>query len=600
MDTRNLRAAADAADAERFVGREQQLRAAEELLDPATPSRILYVHGPGGIGKSALLREIGRRAQQRGVRVLRLDGRTSLVEAERSLGEALAEAEPPGLILLDEADALGSALAALRDRIVAAVPDTARVVVAARARPEPSWREAGLDAILAELALPPLSDAEASALLAARGVRDEHVHDILAWAQGSPLALTVASAQPGAAPVSAGDLEVRLTAWLTGRATLDIPQDVLEVAALAPAVDARLLAAALPGRPTRDAMARLLDHPVVERVGDRAVLHAVLAAAVRDRLHRTAPERVRTLTRRIAEHLGARARLGDVEALVELSRFIDGPELRLAVSNRPSATHYADGARRGELAEFARAHGFDAGEDWAELARWAAVPGRYTVVVRRAGGDPILYSVFSAVADVGTDGPVAESLTGAAQALELDARRAFAGFVLLADAPLQDRAEASRLGSGALMTQHGMPDMHAVLLHFPDPDRRPVDAIAPVTRDLPHLPRSIALSDFRPIGAAGFVEAIVLRELGVEPRSHDPLALLAAPDSPERTAALGRLLDEVFDDGTRDRLLRRVLELAHLEPRRSEAELLSILHVSRRTWFRLLREARERVAVHRG
>ena len=50
-----LRDAADAADAAGFVGRAAELDAVDELLDAATPSRIVYVHGPGGIGKSAFL-----------------------------------------------------------------------------------------------------------------------------------------------------------------------------------------------------------------------------------------------------------------------------------------------------------------------------------------------------------------------------------------------------------------------------------------------------------------------------------------------------------------------------------------------------------------
>ena len=44
-----------------------------------------------------------------------------------------------------------------------------------------------------------------------------------------------------------------------------------------------------------------------------------------------------------------------------------------------------------------------------------------------------------------------------------------------------------------------------------------------------------------------------------------------------------------------DQRLRLVIELTHLHPRRSERECLEALHVSRSTWFRLLRKARERV-----
>ena len=61
------------------------------------------------------------------------------------------------------------------------------------------------------------------------------------------------------------------------------------MAAIAPLVDAGLLAAALPGRPTREAIATLAGLAVTERVGGRVALHGVLAAAVRARLRESAP-----------------------------------------------------------------------------------------------------------------------------------------------------------------------------------------------------------------------------------------------------------------------------------------------------------------------
>ena len=58
MTTRSLRDLAAVADAERFVGRDAELQVAADVLSDASPSRLLFVHGPGGIGKSAMLRSI--------------------------------------------------------------------------------------------------------------------------------------------------------------------------------------------------------------------------------------------------------------------------------------------------------------------------------------------------------------------------------------------------------------------------------------------------------------------------------------------------------------------------------------------------------------
>ncbi|MEZ5188180.1 MAG: ATP-binding protein [Microbacterium sp.] len=295
----SLRDTVAAADADRFVGRGEQLRAFDELLAAGTAHRVLFVHGAGGVGKSALLRAMQRRCAHRGLPAVAIDGRSPV---ETVFAAIAAAAQAPVVVFIDEADALGAALPAVRDRLLDDLASTSRVVLAGRHRPDPSWRENGLDVILREAAVPPLAEDDADRLLALRGVAPDRRPEILRFAQGSPLALTVASAPaatgPGAgagsaasapAALGSGELEERLTAWLTGRERLDTDAELIEVAAIAPLVDARLLAAALPGRPTREAIATLAGLAVTERVGGRVALHGVLAAAVRARLRESAP-----------------------------------------------------------------------------------------------------------------------------------------------------------------------------------------------------------------------------------------------------------------------------------------------------------------------
>ena len=49
-----------------FVGRAAELRIIDSLLTDDPPASVLLVHGPGGIGKSVLLREIRRRGVEAG------------------------------------------------------------------------------------------------------------------------------------------------------------------------------------------------------------------------------------------------------------------------------------------------------------------------------------------------------------------------------------------------------------------------------------------------------------------------------------------------------------------------------------------------------
>lgn len=596
---RSLRAVLRDTDAEHFVGREAELAVVSELIDEGTPSRILFVHGPGGIGKSALLRAAARLAEQAGFAVEAHDARTLAGGLDELLRQLSGSGVGPHFLVVDEVDRLGSMLAPLRDALLDRLPEDARIVLAGRGEPEQSWRANGLPSIVVDLPLGPLADDGADAYLALRGISDlRRRARVVAWARGYPLALTVAASAPGGRLGTGleSHLEERLTAWLAGRSMLDVDREVLEVAAIARIVDGRLLAAALPGRNTRELLPRLQALPIAQTLGWGSSIHPVLADAIRDRMKATSPSHYRQLVRRIAENLAMRARLGDMDALIELSLLIEEPEYRRAISNEPSRSFYADRPRAEEFDEFGRSQGFDCGPDWAELRAWRDVGTEF--VLRHASGDPMLWVCLMPITQLGELGAIAVSQRAAAHRIGSRPDRSFATVALFADGSVAEHEEVSRLASGAFMRHAGMPDLEVILMSFPAPDRRP----GPNAIDSYEIgdagPRTVAVSDFRPHGAAGFVEAIVLAEQGFV--SHEPgnAELLAPTDDPEREARLRAVLDETFGDSPEDRRLRAILEAAHLGPRLSEAALLTRFHVGRTTWYRLLRTARERVLAH--
>jgi len=598
-----MRDAADAADARGFVGREQELAAVDDLLDADTSSRILYVHGPGGIGKSAFLRAAARRAISLGEDVAILDARALPIDLDLLRSRTIEAAAVAHVLMIDEADALGSALPPLRDALLDSLPGSARLVLAGRSAPQPTWREGGLHAIFRDLPLQPLSPEDAQALLELRGVASAAPRErLLQWAAGSPLALTVAaSLLPAAAD---GDLsaalERRLTQWLEGDETLDIDPDVLAVAALARVVDARLLTAALPGRPTRDALQRLSDLRVTQRLGGGISLHPVLASTIKERLKSESPVHYRALAARIVEHLGTRARLGDIEALIEMTLFIESEQLRSIIGMEASPTHYADRPAEGEVARFAHANGFDAVAGWPAMAEFAALPGGLDLVMRRNDGTAVFLGVLRRVSDL-PDTPLGRDLAAAARVQGVDPDLSFAGIVLFADSPSADRAEATRISIGAFMRRHRVATMEAVLIHYPEPARRPDDVLSLLAKPMAGpWEHEVYFSEFRPGGAVGFVERAVFADLGATPPDASLAELLAPDEDSARQDRLRAVLDAVFGDSRDEQRLRQSIELTHMSPRRSEQECLDTLHVSRATWFRLLREARERVLAHRA
>src|SRR4051812_13583788 len=91
-----------ATDARRFVGRVAELEKLEDLLAPEPARRVVFVHGPGGIGKSTLLRELARRATVRGFDVVLADARDLDPvpgELEEAIEPAYASTRP--LLILD-------------------------------------------------------------------------------------------------------------------------------------------------------------------------------------------------------------------------------------------------------------------------------------------------------------------------------------------------------------------------------------------------------------------------------------------------------------------------------------------------------------------
>src|SRR3954468_77842 len=182
-------------DADRFVGRAAEVARLENLLADEPARRIVWLHGPGGIGKSTLLRELARRAAERRLEIVSLDARDMDPvpnELEEALEPAFAATRP--LLLLDTWERMAAAGTALRHRLLPALPESAVVVIASREAPSADWFSGGWESIVAELELRPLPRDDATELVRSIGLDDDNTRNIVAWAGGSPLALTVAAA----------------------------------------------------------------------------------------------------------------------------------------------------------------------------------------------------------------------------------------------------------------------------------------------------------------------------------------------------------------------------------------------------------------------
>src|SRR5579871_2811060 len=193
---------------QQFVGREAERERFQAALAAAElPFHVLFVCGPGGVGKSSLLREFVYCCEQAGLPWISLDARNldpspeSFQSALRSaLGlapedtplAAMAAKVDRGVLLIDTYELLAPLDSWLRDTFLPELPEHALVVIAGREPPSPAWRaDAGWRSLLQVMPLRNLSPSESRAYLARRSVPLAQHDAILDFTHGHALALSL-------------------------------------------------------------------------------------------------------------------------------------------------------------------------------------------------------------------------------------------------------------------------------------------------------------------------------------------------------------------------------------------------------------------------
>jgi hypothetical protein len=180
-----------------FVGRQAELELFAHALEAAGPPpfTILHVHGPGGIGKSALLRMFGQRAAEAEAELFRIDGREVALEQDalRAVLAPARTAQRRPVLLVDTYELLAPLDGWLREELLPELPDDALVVLAGRRPPASGWMEdPGWRVISRVLPLAPLSAAESATYLADAPLVPAQRERVLRLAAGNPLVLTLA------------------------------------------------------------------------------------------------------------------------------------------------------------------------------------------------------------------------------------------------------------------------------------------------------------------------------------------------------------------------------------------------------------------------
>ena len=214
-----------------FVGRAVELASFDDALTGRSARRVLFVHGPGGVGKTTLLLHLRSRAQRAGRSAVYLDGREvdpspeGFVHAVQAAGTGTDSDAP--VLLVDGYEQLGPIDGWLRRDLVPSLPADGVVVLGGREPPAPAWRgDLGWRAVLAVHQLDNLDDAESAALLERAGVVGSDREPIMRLGRGHPLALALLAdaALTGAVPRSLADAPDLISALMTSLVR-DAPSD---------------------------------------------------------------------------------------------------------------------------------------------------------------------------------------------------------------------------------------------------------------------------------------------------------------------------------------------------------------------------------------
>ena len=193
-----------------FVGREEGKAHFRAMLDAGELEYfILWVHGPGGLGKTSLLHEFVHLAQQGGCQTAYLDCRnveptpqTFQAALHSALGLnpdehlltslAARSAEQRAVILLDTCENIAALDDWLREQFLPGFPDNVFLVMAGRDEPTHPWRsDPGWQTMLRTLPLRYLDTAESVDLLARRNVPEDQRETVARFTHGFPLALSL-------------------------------------------------------------------------------------------------------------------------------------------------------------------------------------------------------------------------------------------------------------------------------------------------------------------------------------------------------------------------------------------------------------------------
>jgi energy-coupling factor transporter ATP-binding protein EcfA2 len=189
-----------------FTGREKELQIFKSIIQPPHLSTfLLYLYGPGGQGKTTLVKEYADLCREESISFIRIDGRdinaapqnfiTALQEQLQTAEDVFATLQKRGskfVLFIDTYEKLTPIDDWMRQEFLPQMSDNVLTVLSGRKAPSKNWvLDNGWQQLMKVLQIRNLSPTESRQLLLKRNVPEQEVDSILDFTHGHPLALNV-------------------------------------------------------------------------------------------------------------------------------------------------------------------------------------------------------------------------------------------------------------------------------------------------------------------------------------------------------------------------------------------------------------------------
>ena len=430
-----------AAAAAALIGRAEERARLTALLAADGPA-VVFVHGPGGIGKTTLVTGTLAALPMKHVSLDARHMEPTVPGALAALGDALGE-PPPGsapaaaeqiaaadvdVLVIDGFERLNLLDAWIRNEFTCALPAEVTTLLVGRRGPNVAWRTApGWRALLGELQLGPLTPGDVDQLLAAHAIRGDDATRIRTFARGHPLAVVVAgealSRRPDL-PLGSGApaevVEELFAVMLDDLASRE--RAVVEAASVLRRVTLPLLAAVVDEPDVEQAWHTLRGLPFTVTTAAGVEFAGPAAPVFLEALELRDPARVRMLRTRAARAvLDSLAHDPEWQSTADLLHLVQNPLIRNAYAPPELLQHPAEQARSEDHDEILAIARRFAGEGSARLAdRWWQTRRAAFTVARAADGGVAAFSVVATVGDRADPAAEDPALRGIADHLRED------------------------------------------------------------------------------------------------------------------------------------------------------------------------------------